>query len=74
MVWGVWVAMVAYVALFVSFGLDGVPRWVQFVAMILTAFGLVYATIQESKNDERLEALEKKLGDKHEAKQDDRLC
>lgn len=66
--------MVAYVALFASFGLDGVPRWVQCVAMIITAFGLVYVTIQESTIDERLKALEKKLEDKHEAKQDDRLC
>lgn len=68
MVWGMWVAMVAYVALFASFSLDGVPRWLQCVAMIITGLGLVCATIEESKSNDRLGALEKKLEDRHEEK------
>ena len=68
---GIWVATVAYVALFTSFELDSIPRWLQFVAMIVIAFGLVCSAIQENKYDDRLRALEKKLEDRHEEKQDD---
>lgn len=68
MIGGIWITMLAYVALFASFGIDGVPRWLQFVAMILTGFGIAYAVIQEDKYDDRLRSLEKKLEDKHEKK------